>query len=66
MICSLTSIGFEIPPEQKASQTELIWLRSSPVITNPPNVPYGIKFGKSNNCFKIDERMISKIYIKEQ
>lgn len=30
-ICSITSSGFEIPPDQKASQTRSIWLLISPV-----------------------------------
>lgn len=33
MICSITSSGFAIPPDQNASQTRSILLFSSPVIT---------------------------------
>jgi hypothetical protein len=31
VICSITSSGLEMPPDQKAFQIESIWLRSSPV-----------------------------------
>ena len=32
MICSITSSGLEMPPDQKASQMRSIWLLMSPVI----------------------------------
>jgi len=33
VICSITSIGLEMPPDQKAFQIWSIWLLMAPVIT---------------------------------
>ena len=46
MICSMTSSGLEMPPDQKASQMRSIWFLISPVIISDSAKVYHVQATK--------------------